>query len=250
MPNEEEVVENSGEESGEEVEKEDTGPHIRDIVEQIRKALFGKDVRENIALGIEKCYTDTVTGTNQAFMAAIRANGAADTAEAMNTQLGQTADSWVIIDDDQPSPIPSFNKLWIKPGGGTEYEVPTWGEFNRLKTFFECYIRNLPFEISEFVQGGLGTDASNTTARCNSGYFTCYPGDIILISGNVSDEKYTLSRKDNTYSSGWKVDDLMYSVTEKDDYFVNVAMDDGVTAITPADIPSLKITIVVPTVRE
>lgn len=35
------------------------GPSIDQIVEQIRTALFGKDVRENIALGIEKCYEET-----------------------------------------------------------------------------------------------------------------------------------------------------------------------------------------------
>lgn len=34
-------------------------PSIEQIVAQIRTAIFGKDVRENIALGIEKCYEDT-----------------------------------------------------------------------------------------------------------------------------------------------------------------------------------------------
>lgn len=33
-------------------------PNINQIVEQIRHAVFGKDVRENIAEGIEKCYED------------------------------------------------------------------------------------------------------------------------------------------------------------------------------------------------
>lgn len=33
-------------------------PSIEQIVAQIRTALFGKDVRENIALGIEKCYSE------------------------------------------------------------------------------------------------------------------------------------------------------------------------------------------------
>ena len=33
-------------------------PSIEQIVAQIRTALFGKDVRENIALGIEKCYAE------------------------------------------------------------------------------------------------------------------------------------------------------------------------------------------------
>lgn len=34
-------------------------PSIEQIVAQIRTAIFGKDVRENIALGIEKCYEDS-----------------------------------------------------------------------------------------------------------------------------------------------------------------------------------------------
>lgn len=32
---------------------------IAQIVEQIRHAIYGKDVRENIAQGIEKCYEET-----------------------------------------------------------------------------------------------------------------------------------------------------------------------------------------------
>ena len=34
-------------------------PSIDQIVEQIRTAVYGKDVRENIAEGIEKCYEET-----------------------------------------------------------------------------------------------------------------------------------------------------------------------------------------------
>lgn len=34
---------------------------IAQIVEQIRHAVYGKDVRENIAQGIEKCYEETGT---------------------------------------------------------------------------------------------------------------------------------------------------------------------------------------------
>ena len=34
-------------------------PSIEEIVAQIRTAIYGRDVRENIALGIEKCYEET-----------------------------------------------------------------------------------------------------------------------------------------------------------------------------------------------
>lgn len=40
-------------------------PTIEQIVAQIRTAIFGKDVRENIALGIEKTYADTSTATER-----------------------------------------------------------------------------------------------------------------------------------------------------------------------------------------
>lgn len=36
---------------------------IAQIVEQIRHAIYGKDVRENIAQGIEKCYEETGTAS-------------------------------------------------------------------------------------------------------------------------------------------------------------------------------------------
>lgn len=35
-----------------------SSPTIEQIVEQIRTAVYGKDVRENIALGIEKTYQE------------------------------------------------------------------------------------------------------------------------------------------------------------------------------------------------
>ena len=36
-------------------------PSIQEIVAQIRTAIYGRDVRENIALGIEKCYGDNAS---------------------------------------------------------------------------------------------------------------------------------------------------------------------------------------------
>lgn len=38
-----------------------SSPSIQAIVAQIRTAIYGRDVRENIALGIEKCYDDVST---------------------------------------------------------------------------------------------------------------------------------------------------------------------------------------------
>lgn len=64
---------------------------IAQIVAQIRTAVFGKDVRENIAQGIEKCYDDV--------------------------------EDLVLVQADQP-PVSSNNKIWLKPTG-EEYVVFT-----------------------------------------------------------------------------------------------------------------------------
>ena len=64
---------------------------IAQIVAQIRTAVFGKDVRENIAQGIEKCYDDV--------------------------------EDLVLVQADQP-PISSNNRIWLKPTG-EEYVVFT-----------------------------------------------------------------------------------------------------------------------------
>lgn len=54
---------------------------IDQIVTKIRTAIFGKDVRENIAQGIEKCYTDVSTGTTLAETAASNADAKATAAQ-------------------------------------------------------------------------------------------------------------------------------------------------------------------------
>lgn len=97
---------------------------ISQIVAQIRTAIFGKDVRENIAQGIEQCYTDVSAGVTTADTAAGRANTAAERSESINTELGDNVDDLVIIQQTEPDPIPEFNKIWIKPEG-TEYIIPT-----------------------------------------------------------------------------------------------------------------------------
>ena len=97
---------------------------IQQILAGIRTAIFGKDVRENIAQGIEKCYSDVSAGVTTADAAATRANTAAARSESINTQLGNNAADIVIINTDQPNLNKEFNKIWIKPDG-TEYLIPT-----------------------------------------------------------------------------------------------------------------------------
>ena len=69
---------------------------ITQIVAQIRTAIFGKDVRENIAQGIEQCYDE----------------------------LGNYVDDLIIIQQAQPNPIPTHNQIWLKPEAD-EYVVFT-----------------------------------------------------------------------------------------------------------------------------
>ena len=61
---------------------------IAQIVEQIRHAVFGKDVRENIAQGIEKCYEDS---TANAQIALIEAKGA-ETIESIPDDYTELSD--------------------------------------------------------------------------------------------------------------------------------------------------------------
>ena len=112
---------------------------ISQIVAQIRTAIFGKDVRENIAQGIEKCYTDVSAGVTTADAAAGRANTAAARSESINNELGNNVDDLVIIQQPKPNPIPEFNKIWIKPEG-TEYVLPTMDDVATVaetKTYLE-----------------------------------------------------------------------------------------------------------------
>lgn len=64
---------------------------IAQIVEQIRTAIFGKDVRENIAQGIEKCYTDVSSGATIADTAANNANNKATAAQNAATEANTAA---------------------------------------------------------------------------------------------------------------------------------------------------------------
>lgn len=113
---------------------------ISQIVAQIRTAIFGKDVRENIAQGIEKCYTDVSAGVTVANTAANNANtkaglantaataannaaSAANTAAAqVDTKVSTATNKVVMVQASKPSE--ALNKIWIKPEA-TEYIIPT-----------------------------------------------------------------------------------------------------------------------------
>lgn len=73
-----------------------SAPTIDAIVAQIRTALYGKDVRENIALGIETCFDD----------------------------LESNVEDIAIVAEELPSDPPQFNQIVLVPGDD-EYVVFT-----------------------------------------------------------------------------------------------------------------------------
>ena len=106
---------------------------IAQILLQIRQAIFGKDVRESIAQGIEKCYTDVQAGVTTADSAAERAHTSADRSDEINEALADNAKDLILIQQNQPDK--EFNRVWIKPESD-EYIVPTYDEFSDLKNDF------------------------------------------------------------------------------------------------------------------
>lgn len=66
---------------------------IAQIVAQIRTAVYGRDVRENIAQGIEKCYTDVTSGKTAANAAADAANAAASNVQTAISNANTAANA-------------------------------------------------------------------------------------------------------------------------------------------------------------
>lgn len=68
-------------------------------VDQIRHAVYGREVREAIADGIEQCYTDTISGVNLASEAALAANSAANKANTAASRCYKISTSQISEDD-------------------------------------------------------------------------------------------------------------------------------------------------------
>ena len=128
---------------------------ISNYLNQIRTAVYGREVREAIANGIEQCYNDTSNGVTlaetklgelddavaslneaveNASEAIETANGASATAQELNTALGNNAKDLVLVQNEQPNK--EFNKIWVDPDV-EEHEVPTYQELSDLKSAFD-----------------------------------------------------------------------------------------------------------------
>lgn len=127
-----------------------TNVEISKSVEAIRKAVYGKDVREAIAHGIELCYD--YVGGQAALDAAIQAREAVDrlqavvdnSEEAINglNQAVEDVGELVIVSDTQPTN--PENKIWVRPQADQEYKVATfeayaalWNHVNDLNNVYE-----------------------------------------------------------------------------------------------------------------
>lgn len=109
----------------------DKKSEITNNLETIRKGIYGKDVREAIASGLELCY-DYAGG--QAILDDIdRLEGVvSDSENAINKlrEAASTADDLVIISDTQPTS--PDNKIWIKPQAENEYKVASFAAYEEL----------------------------------------------------------------------------------------------------------------------
>lgn len=134
---------------------------IDNFLRQIRQAIYGKDVRESIAKGIEQCYSDAVD---------------------------------VVKVSDTP-PTGENVKLWVKPEPD-EFQVPTWAEHQEVAddvndlrsalndvndTFAdELGVKNYIFTYGAWVTTTTTTvDPTNLDSNANRVYciLDCQPGD-------------------------------------------------------------------------
>lgn len=109
---------------------------IADDIAQIRTAIYGREVRESIAHGIEQCYSNTSEGKTLADAAAENANEKARDAETATERANTAAvtiDSKVndIVLVQEAQPTSESNRIWVKPVN-EEYKIPSWEEFQEL----------------------------------------------------------------------------------------------------------------------
>lgn len=111
---------------------------ISKSIETIRKAIYGKDVREAIAHGIELCYSyvggqEALNAASQAQAAVNQLQGVVDGSSQALERLNQAVDDvgeLVIVSDTQPTN--PENRIWIKPQADQEYKVATFDAYAEL----------------------------------------------------------------------------------------------------------------------
>lgn len=188
---------------------------ISDDINNIRTAIYGADVREAIADGIEQCYTDTSEGKTlaetaaaTATSAAANANAAASTANTAASNANAAAQNvGAIVKASATQPSEEVNQLWIHTGLEDEVLVPTHEEFSDLKSAFDTKaVTKQMFELCEFETvpasknrwnpnaSSVGGYSANGTYQNSSSYvhetISVTPGDVLYFQLTSASSNY------------------------------------------------------------
>lgn len=178
---------------------------ISNLLNQIKTAIYGEEVRDSIHDAIEQCYADVSAGVTIANTAANNANtkataannaaSAANTAANTANTAANTIDSKIndiaLVQANQPSS--ATNKIWVQPQSD-EYQVPTWEEFSDVKSAINTkddYFINtnsMPLR-NEMIRGGIGetTGALNTNTKyLRNSDFLSFNSDITIVKDSSS----------------------------------------------------------------
>ena len=185
------------------------------------------------------------------FTSAHSANTAWDASQVAETNLGNeiydTNNNVVAVQSNQPSS--TYNKLWIKDQAEAEYTVPTYAEFEDVKSAFNYeidYIHSGNYESTDFIQGArAGTIPQTVIANANrittEKIFHLFTGDTITVSNIKTGNKVVIGCT-NGFDSGWKTADYTYTAPVELYAIVNEATQSGTSAIVPSD-STTKITV-------
>ena len=176
---------------------------ISNLLNQIKTAIYGEEVRDSIHDAIEQCYTDVSTGVTLANTAANNANAkataannaasaantAANAANTATSNMDSKINDVALVQANQPSS--ATNKIWVQPQSD-EYQVPTWEEFSDVKSAVSNRFDMLPsvelFDVTGITEGyyisSTGAEVASD-AWCISNYITI-PLDSPLKYSGVS----------------------------------------------------------------
>lgn len=181
---------------------------IDGFLRQIRQAIYGREVRESIAKGIEQCYSDATD---------------------------------VVKVSDTP-PTGENVKLWVKPEPD-EFQVPTWAEHQEVADDVEELKSVIKFESTgehsvsseQIIQGGYNTYDTNRIRV--KGRITVYKGQKISFVSGTSTKQLRVGYfvpggsyiKDSAWISGG-------SIVFDDEYDIVIMFRNGTdSAIVPSD---------------
>lgn len=175
---------------------------IDQFLATIRQAIYGRDVREAIASGIEQCYDDS---TASAQKADIEAKG--------SEVLASIPDTYEDLQNN-------VDDLKI-----------TWNSSTMQKVLYVQGSRDITGKVVLLY-------TRCTTAEL----WNLHIGDVVNISGTATGQKYVLAGVKNggfIFDSGWQTDDKTFVINTDGDYFLNIAATNGTDNITPQSVATI-----------